>query len=309
MIVFFSVMALELNVYLQNCRGLRTKTFDFYHNVMSCSHDVLCFTETWLNSGVTSNELFDKQFVVFRRDRQSTISKKTDGGGVMIAVRSHFRVCDHPELQSDAEDLWISIEASNGEKIYICCSYLPPGDSVAYYSFLSKLHQNEHIINKHCTLIMGDFNFSTVSWGKMNNESFYEPRDVESRFSEMIDTFSSFELMQFNNVPNQNNKMLDLVLCNRSFIRFIEHSQDIIVAEDLHHPALEFKFKKTVFKGLRQAGTEFCNFKGADFQALDNKILNTDWLRLFHLKNIDSAIDIFYDTLENIIERDRKSVV
>lgn len=83
-------MSNELNnitIYYQNARGLRSKTNTFYRNVCSNTFDIIVITETWLLESIADAELFDKRYLVFRRDRDYTTTGQTQGGGVLIAVR------------------------------------------------------------------------------------------------------------------------------------------------------------------------------------------------------------------------------
>ena len=75
-----------LTVYYQNARGLRTKIRDVALSILSESYDVICLSETWLNDSFFNNEIFPDSYNVFRCDNNSTLSYKTRGGGVLIAL-------------------------------------------------------------------------------------------------------------------------------------------------------------------------------------------------------------------------------
>ncbi|KAK9702391.1 hypothetical protein QE152_g29965 [Popillia japonica] len=77
-------------------------------------------------------------YSVYRRDRATSASKKLDGGGVLLAVRNNFAVGHMFDLQSVAEDVWLSVECVGG-RVLICGVYLPPGDELAQQAFLSNL--------------------------------------------------------------------------------------------------------------------------------------------------------------------------
>lgn len=52
------------------------------------------------------------------------------------------------------------------------------------------------------------------------------------------DNMSSLEFMQFNNIRNEFNKILDLVVCNQNDIIIIKTS-DPILTDDTYHSTLE----------------------------------------------------------------------
>lgn len=67
-------MAEVMRVYYQNVHGLRTKTHTFYENLVASNYDIICLTETWLNSSVFTSKLFGDQYTVYRKDQESSSS-------------------------------------------------------------------------------------------------------------------------------------------------------------------------------------------------------------------------------------------
>lgn len=98
-------------VIYQNVRGLRAKLQQFKRNVSINNHDIICISETWLNSNIFDFEIIDShEYSIFRPDRCTSKSEKKDGDGTMIAIKNHLNPIPVPELQS---------------------VYLSPGDSIA----------------------------------------------------------------------------------------------------------------------------------------------------------------------------------
>lgn len=58
-----------IDIYYQNLRGIRTKLQGFSKNVLNTNYTILAFTETWLNSNISDNEVIDSRYVLFRKDR------------------------------------------------------------------------------------------------------------------------------------------------------------------------------------------------------------------------------------------------
>lgn len=85
-----SVKLSKLLVYYQNVRGLNSKTKEFYLSSSASDYDVICLTETWLNTSVFDAELFNPNYTVYRVDRSPANSSKSKAGGVLIAVKSHI---------------------------------------------------------------------------------------------------------------------------------------------------------------------------------------------------------------------------
>lgn len=58
-----------MDIYYQNVNRIRSKTHEVYTNVLNSEYDVICLTETNLNSSVFDNEILDSRYNIFRRDR------------------------------------------------------------------------------------------------------------------------------------------------------------------------------------------------------------------------------------------------
>lgn len=82
---------------------------------------------------------------------------------------------------------------NKSEKGYLCSVYLPPGDTVAATSFISKL--NLHLFNTNdIILICGVFNCSSTQWIFMDDHIYLEPFNIEQKCANLIDTLSHCNL-------------------------------------------------------------------------------------------------------------------
>ncbi|XP_055609144.1 uncharacterized protein LOC129756320 [Uranotaenia lowii] len=80
----------SVTLYYQNVGGINSCLTD-YLLATSCScYDIIAFTETWLNDRTLSSQIFCPDYAVFRCDRSSRNSKKSSGGGVLLAVKSNL---------------------------------------------------------------------------------------------------------------------------------------------------------------------------------------------------------------------------
>lgn len=163
----FSFAELQLNIYYQNVRGLRTKTHNFYRNLCCSQYDVIILTETWIDRSVFSAELFDDRYTVFRRDRETTgFHHDKRAGGVLIAVSKKFNARRIGEWESSCEDLWvkIGIDSNSNYNIALCAVYLPPPVSrVILNTFTENCNKIlEHVENNVYPMIVGDFNLSQI---------------------------------------------------------------------------------------------------------------------------------------------------
>lgn len=172
--------------------------------VECCTADLVLGTETWLNADVSNGELaLSADFNIFRKDRSYQ-----RGGGVMIAVKSHFKA---QLLDTDAhlEILWIVLQLSAGETCIVGVCYRPPDASI---EFVDNLNDSLSFVQcKHPTspiILAGDFNYPGIDWrtctptgGTRRNECI-----------DFLDTLSLFNMTQMVSVPTRGSSVLDLVL-------------------------------------------------------------------------------------------------
>lgn len=293
---------MALSVFYQNVRGLRSKLNEFKIAITANNHDIIFVSESWLNNDIFDSEVVDVcEYTLFRRDRSSTASLKTDGGGVFIAVRSSLRPSLVPDFQSEAEDIWVQVIVDN-MKIFLCCVYIPPVDINATVKFVSKLCNIKNRLENNVVLLIGDFNCSTVTWVCNDFDNSLYPINVEYKYEKLIDAFSFLELMQFNKIVNSNNKILDLILSNTFRINNVKRSDSPLVREDDHHPSLELLFDFKESKHLHNRQSFFYNYKRANYESINQSISDISWENLLNKENVNNNLDVFYEILNAIID-------
>lgn len=82
---------ININIFYQNVRGLKTKLNELRHNLSTFdTYEIIVLTETWLFADIDDSELGLSNFQLFRLDRNQNTSTGSRGGGVLIAVKSNF---------------------------------------------------------------------------------------------------------------------------------------------------------------------------------------------------------------------------
>lgn len=116
---------MALNVIYQNVRGLRGKLNEFNFRILSCDADLICITETWLNSQFTDAEIASGPYNTIRRDRDYLMSGTKMGGGCLVAYKNNLRVerlTDFETKMDVLEDIWVRIKLSDCD-LYVCVVY------------------------------------------------------------------------------------------------------------------------------------------------------------------------------------------
>lgn len=290
----------NLTVYYQNVRGLKTKLNEIYKNCLSEDFDIIVLVETWLNEGISSSELLDDRYVIYRFDRNFNTSAKKDGGGVLIACKRNL---DSHELTFNSQlgELWVKIKVG-GKCFYVCVIYFPPGSQLeTYRSFFNMCECNQYMFQAN-VMILGDFNLPYI----IPNLTV-----VNSQCERELCEFSNFyNLKQCNFIPNNLNRFLDLIFCN--FEVNVTLSNGALVKVDSFHPPLCVNaiFPKRATKS--QFHSNIYNYRKADFPLLIALIKDTDWLCLENFSTVDEVVskfyEIFYSLLHRCIPRGKGSV-
>ena len=117
--------------------------------------DVMCLSETWLNSSWSDNELRIDGYNIIRRDRDDS----QRGGGTAIYYSKKFMARQRSDLSTpDIEAIWLELTLPNRKKTLICSLYNPP--NADFDAFKASL---DNILDQSAsegieTLLLGDFN-------------------------------------------------------------------------------------------------------------------------------------------------------
>lgn len=291
----------------------------FQREVLNCNYDVIVLTETWLNEGITNEELFPPNYMVYRRDREPNQTNKSRGGGVLIAVECSFEssICSVPD--NEVEQIWVSLQFGNDNYI-VAALYIPPSSKAAVYEDL--VTSVSYVLDHFPTtkvLLLGDFNLPSYenSFVQIKNcdkadvnhniclnllstdsdcgfDKIFTSNDECEQI--LFDCTCFYDLTQYNNVSNANNVKLDLVFSNNPNVS-ISNNMSPLTNVDSHHPALLIDFFiDTVGDNVSDLQLFRYNFHRADYNLLNDYFESMDWSFLY-CNNINSALEMFYTVL------------
>lgn len=269
----------------------------FYSSVSECEFDVIALTETWLHDDVSSSELFPAEYFVYRKDRNFNATHQSRGGGVLIALKSHIlaEVIDvsYFDVNFTTIDLLACKCTVHYITFYILVLYIPPATTFYDFElFFESLEQLE-VLQSGNVIVMGDFNVP----------NFVNPNIVDSKVTVIKNFINFLNLDQVNNTLNGSNRLLDLVLCNMKSEVISDNAP--LVPIDPHHPALIISLQKIDSKNVKfdtNSNKKTYNYKRANFAALYNSLLHTDWTFLTYFEEINSAVDEFYKQLYQLFD-------
>lgn len=300
-----------LNIYHQNVRGLRTKTLTFFRNLAKNDYyHIISLTETWLVSDISSSELFNDNYLIWRRDRATGQSR---GGGVLVAIRRDLIATENVGWQSSAEDIWISVHLRDGpgksmQKLHICTLYLC--DQYQGHSFSNQLtiyldKLADLFIERPSDkfIILGDFNMSAITWSESEDGiRAVAPSTVSSSstlsanmFTHFIDTLDFCSLKQFNLVQNKHGRILDLVLSNTNIS--VSACLQPLTVEDPHHPALLVQLDVSQSQSLIAQKRLMYQYTKGNYDRIRSSLADTQWNDLFSECSTNDAVSKFYSKL------------
>ncbi|XP_050514924.1 uncharacterized protein LOC126890119 [Diabrotica virgifera virgifera] len=290
-----------IHINFQNCRGLNTKTAEFYKNCLEGNYDVVVAVETWLREDMVDGELIDiNVFNLLRSDRNQEISGKTKGGGVLMVIKKEHKILKVTQHCSSFEILVADLKVNNKLSIKLIGVYIPPDCKLHDYANCFELLQT-HITDINNTFIFGDFNIAEIK-GTENLDF----TNGSAKFKSMIEFLNFNSFLLYNNVKNWQGKTLDQVVASADNINSCKVCQEQLplVKEDRLHPSLEIQLSFTV-SSFRQTdklvGNRF-NFKKANFDLMCDLMRNMTWEAVTEEIEVDKALDIFYSKVLNIFE-------
>ncbi|KAF9824369.1 hypothetical protein SFRURICE_002031 [Spodoptera frugiperda] len=192
------------------------------------------------------------------------------------------------------------------KSIKLCAVYLPPPVSTDTFEYF--IESCNSVIDGNSdslTLLMGDFNLSSLDWTyDSNSESCLASTSSSGYLTNLLTAFLALNnLKQYNWVKNHQSKILDLVLSDIEKIK-VDNCISPIRDLDRFHPAIEVAL--TLTKGLKnnQKVISKPNYYKADYEAINRDLELIDWHDEFSLcSNVNDRLDKFYNIIDNIIKQ------
>ncbi|XP_058828357.1 uncharacterized protein LOC131688202 [Topomyia yanbarensis] len=268
-------------------------------------YDVVVFTETWLNDNILNTELAD-EYAIYRCDRNSSTSRHSRGGGVLIGIKKNNR--RNIVAIDGAESLeQIAARVTCGTvSIVICVIYLPPNSELALYeqhaACVDKLLN--HIDDRTRVVVLGDYNLPLLRWSFDDEIGCFIPNNASSEHELLlVETMIASGLQQVNYLTNDNGRLLDLAfLSSASDFEILEPPVPLMKLDRHHHPfvlIIETLYGSPVIDDV----DVWYDFNQCDYDELNARISNINWIEILSLGTLDEAVDRFYRELDLIFQQ------
>ena len=195
-----------LKILNVNCQSIPSKIGAWRLLLNKHEPDVVVATETWLNPNIYDTEPEADDFVIYRRDRQTTI-----GGGVLIAVHKSINSIEVKIPSENAETVWAKLILTSQQNITIGACYRPnvsdkttiPAMKRILDTMLNKQHRN--------IILAGDFNYPGWNWEDMELKPSCQHVNLHEDFKIFLNENG---LVQEVKKPTRDANTLDLIATN-----------------------------------------------------------------------------------------------
>ncbi|CAK1581667.1 unnamed protein product [Parnassius mnemosyne] len=282
-------------------------------NILSHNYDVIILTETWLHDCIVNSEFVDSRYSVFRCDRDRAVTKRHDGGGVLVAVLRSLRavrcVLALPAVPLDIPPIidHILLEFHIGKSYYLLsANYIPPGlDSDIYFNYFNKLEEIIQLNGYDNYYLIGDFNLPCLDWYLDGTQAkLLGLSNTTPPYSHLVNFMSVMDCIQVNIFKNNMNRLLDLCLTN------VHNSKTFsapitLVPPDVHHPPyyLLIPIDNNLSKPMpTNPRLRYC-YKNANYKQISNDMLEINWCELFQNKTAEESVNVFYENIFDLIRK------
>ena len=259
------------------------------------NYDIICLTETFLNSSIPSDDtkITINGYNLIRSDHPSD-SKK---GGACIHYNKHIPLILRDDINTLDNFLVTEIRSQN-EKCFLTCIYRSASQNQdEFKNFCTKFDILLNNINDElplCLIVTGDFNARCPRWWK-NDIAKLQGQELNlltlsAGHNQIIDKPT--------HVINTSMSCTDLIFCtNQSVVS--NHGVDVLVFDKCHHNIIYGKTNIRV--PLPQTYVrEDWDYEKANIEDIKKAIFDFDWNKAFGNFSVDEKVDFLNQTLLNI---------
>lgn len=230
---------------------------------------------------------------MFRCDRSTLTSRKSCGGGALIAVHNSISCSNISPVIQNTESVFVKLNSKHMNTI-IGCAYIPPNQHHSVYDDFCQTTEEVFGLNDDRILLLGDFNLPNTDWT-------VSPQASDESSRRIIDLANLYDLKQYNCVLNFRGVTLDLVFSSVPGTEVFP-AFDILLPEDRHHPALEITV--VVTDPTRQNCTKFVpDFRRSNICEIFTQIQALDYPIEGNLQDIEHTFGLFCNKLSSIISQ------
>ena len=284
----------KLTCLLVNCQSVRNKVAELETIIDRYEPDIIIGNESWLHSGISSNEISSDSYSMFRKDRYTDRH-----GGVFQAVRKDILVTECSEFDTDCEIVWTQCQIKNrkSKSIFFASYYRPNmSDMVSLDQLNNSLFKLSDKLNNHHVIVAGDFNAPNINWKD------YAPEKASVYSDRLLEIVNEHGLNQMVKEPTRSqgdtHNILDMVFTNNENIVHNVKVLPGISDHDIVYFQVNLKCKKK-----SQVKRKIFIRKRADNELIRQKLreLANDFECLLKHGSLDAKWDAFQQGIQHIM--------
>ena len=222
-----------------------------------------------------------------RKDRNK------DGGGVMIALKGDLVASHRPDLDADAEILWVQLEIVGSKPLLIGAFYRPQVTELHEMDYLMQLNQSLKKIDhskRQQIWLAGDFNLPGINWDTLSTTpGGYKP----GLSKEFLNMTADIGLEQLVDKPTRKGNILDLFLTTHSTL--VEKSTVLPGLSD--HDGIPCVTLSTKARKVKQQRRKIFMFKKTNTTSMKEDLtkLSEDIVKKYHEDAVNTTESLWND--------------
>ena len=248
-------------------------------------YDLMSFTESWLNSSVSDDNITIPSYTSFRNDRVDRI-----GGGVIVYVKENVNCIQRPDLHvGDLECIWLEIKFKNKSYLY-GTFYIPPNSNQQIWDNFYHSIDLAFATNKDLILI-GDFNI---------NQNIRNPHD---KIRTLLVQYDLHQLIKENTYFTENSSsLLDLIIVsNPSSIISSDVGPPLLDQKRFHLPVIGIINHRK--KNISPVKRKVYIYDRGDYESFRQRLSDVNWDSLFVENNVDETSTNITECILNIADK------
>ncbi|KAG1684579.1 hypothetical protein GQR58_009384 [Nymphon striatum] len=259
----------KLKVLSLNCNSIRSQRKSGMLKILIDQEKphIILGSESKLDSSIENTEIFHNEYEIFRKDRIDN----NPGGGVFIAVHNTIIAIHQPQLDCEAESIWIKIESANQKPLYLASFYRPPGNNVDPLDAIEKSLDTLQSDGSFPRLILtGDLNLPDINW--TNATVTGNPQYGTALNKRFLGIVEDHALSQHVTFPTRQESILDLVITSHPDLvdnitstegisdhLAITFNLNLAIKSNKKKPRMVYRFSKANFDDIKMDAETLSN--------------------------------------------------
>ena len=271
-----------------NVQSILNKIDSIRIEIARTKPEVLCLSETWIQSPIPNNLIAIEGYAIYRLDRQSKMCGKQKRGGGLLIYTAHNTNCSSivdvsPDLEISSPDIELAavkLSLTNTRPIYVLSLYRPQSGNVQ-----NRIDHIDNALNSldkgkpHDIFLGGDFN---INFGSSS--------PAKSKLQELAKHHSLSQLIKSPTRFSATSSTIDLILSNSEIV---SESGSLPINISDHLPIFALRKRNRMEKhNVTSRGRSYRNYEPEQFK---HNLRSKDWTEFWNCHDANRCWEIMYE--------------